>query len=104
MGAVALTKPSVCKEHEGELLKLFCETCDEAICRDCTIVKHREHKYTFVKDAFVEKKESVLKILLQTKGKAGLLKEAIDRVSEMRRSVELYAEQTVQEVTNTFQK
>ena len=104
MGSVALTKPSVCKEHEGELLKLFCETCDEAICRDCTIVKHREHKYTFVKDAFVEKKESVLKILLQTKGKAGLLKEAINRVSEMRRSVELHAEQTVQEVTNTFQK
>ena len=59
MGSVALTKPSVCKEHEGELLKLFCETCDEAICRDCAIVKHREHKYTFVKDAFAEKKKNV---------------------------------------------
>ena len=103
-GSMAVTKPSVCKEHDGEVLKLFCETCDEAICRDCTIVKHREHKYTFVKDAFVEKKESVLKILSQTKGKAELLKEAINRVSEMRRSVELHAEQTVQQVTNTFQK
>ena len=104
MGSVAVTKPSVCKEHEGELLKLFCEICDEAICRDCTIVKHHEHKYTFVKDTFVEKRESLVKILLQTKGKAGLLKEAIDRVSEMRRGVELHAEQTVQEVIDTFQK
>ena len=63
MGSVAVTKPSVCKEHEGELLKLFCEICDEAICRDCTIVKHHEHKYTFVKDTFVEKRESLVKIL-----------------------------------------
>ena len=104
MGSVAVTKPSFCKEHEGELLKLFCETCDEAICRDCTIVKHREHKYTFVKDAFAKNKESVVKILSETKRKALSLKEAIDGVSEMKRSVESHAEQTVREVINCFQK
>ncbi|XP_058947190.1 E3 ubiquitin-protein ligase TRIM56-like [Pocillopora verrucosa] len=40
MGSVAAKKLSRCKEHDGELLKLFCETCNEAICRDCIIVKH----------------------------------------------------------------
>ena len=104
MGSVAVTKPSLCNEHDGELLKLFCETCDEAICRDCTIVKHREHHYTFVKDAFAKNKKSVVEILSKTKGQAGSLKKAIDGVSEMRRSVDLNADQTVQEVFNCFEK
>ena len=103
-GPVAVTRPSLCKEHEGEVLKLFCETCDEAICRDCTIVKHREHKYAFVKDAFSEGKESVLKILSETKTKASVLKGALDAVAEVERSVQSHAEQTVQEVFNCFQE
>ena len=104
MGPVAVTKPSLCNEHDGELLKLFCETCEEAICRDCTIVKHREHHYTFVKDAFAKNKKSVVEILSKTKGQAGSLKKAIDGISEMRRSVDLNADQTVQEVLNCFLK
>ena len=103
-GPVAVTRPSLCKEHEGEMLKLFCETCDEAICRDCTIVKHREHKYTFVKDAFSKGKESVLKILSETKTKASVLKEALDGVAEVKRSVQSNSEQTVQVVFNCFQE
>ena len=103
-GPVAVTRPSLCKEHDGEVLKLFCETCDEAICRDCTIVKHREHKYTFVKDAFSKGKESVLKILSETKTKASILQEALDGVAEVKRSVQSNAERTVKEVFNCFQE
>ena len=103
-GPVAVIRPSLCKEHDGEILKLFCETCDEAICRDCTIVKHREHKYTFVKDAFSKGKESVLKIMSETKAKVSVLKEALDGVAEVKRSVQSHAEQTVQEVFSCFQE
>ena len=98
-GARAVVRPSFCKEHEGEILKLFCETCDEAICRDCTIVKHREHKYSFVKDAFQKGKASVLKILSETKTRASTLKKALDNVSEMKSSVQSSAEQTVEDIT-----
>jgi len=102
MGSIAVTKPSVCKEHEGEVIKLFCETCEEAICRDCTIVKHRDHKYTFVKDAFSKGKESLLKILSETKTKACLLKEAVDDVVEMKTNVHTCVEQTMSEIINCF--
>ena len=40
-----------CLEHEGEELKLYCRTCQAVICRDCAIVTHKQHDYTFVKDA-----------------------------------------------------
>jgi len=103
-GSAAVTRPLLCKEHDGEMLKLFGETCDEAICRDCTIVKHREHKYTFVKDAFLKGKESVLKILSETKTKVSVLKEALDGVAEVKRSVQSNAEQTVQQVISCFQE
>ena len=97
-GPIAVTRPSSCKEHDGEILKLFCETCDEAISRDCTIVKHREHKYSFVKDAFPKGKANVLKILSETKAKASTLREALDGISEVKRSVQSSAEQTIEEV------
>ena len=45
VGSKALVKPAFCEKHGGELVKLFCQTCQKTICRDCTIVDHREHKY-----------------------------------------------------------
>lgn len=102
MGSAAVTKPSICKEHDGEMIKLFCETCEEAICRDCTIVKHRDHKYTFVKDIFLKGKESLLKILSETKAKEASLKEALDGVLEKKKRVNSRAELTVEEVVECF--
>ena len=102
MGTAAVTKPAICKEHDGEVKKLFCETCEEAICRDCTIVKHRDHKYTFVKDAFAKGKENLLKILLEAETKATSLTEAVAGVLEMKDNVNSYADETVQEVVECF--
>ena len=98
MGSAAVTKPAVCKEHDGEVMKLFCDTCEEAICRDCTIVKHRNHKYTFVKDAFSKGKKSLLKTLADTKGKADVLEKAVKGVLEMKKIVHSRADQTIEEV------
>ena len=40
-----------CTTHRDESLKLFCKTCTMLVCRDCTLVGHRDHQYTFVQDA-----------------------------------------------------
>ena len=102
MGSVAVTKPLFCREHEGEVIKIFCETCKEAICRDCTIVKHRDHEYAFVKDAFTKSKESLMEILSEAKTNASVLKEAVGNVLEMEKNVNSNAKMTVQEVINYF--
>lgn len=49
-GEKCLQKPHYCSNHEGELLKLYCNTCSVPICGDCTYVEHRDHKYVFIKD------------------------------------------------------
>ena len=30
--------------HENEELKFYCETCQLLICRDCTLILHKDHK------------------------------------------------------------
>ena len=49
-----LSQKRYCSEHDGEELKLYCRTCEKAICRDCTIVTHKQHSYTFIKDVAEE--------------------------------------------------
>ena len=43
-------RPRRCSHHSGELLKLYCKTCNKLICRDCTLVDHHNHKFGFLKD------------------------------------------------------
>ena len=40
-----------CTLHATEVLKIYCETCEKLVCRDCILVDHREHSYKFVQDA-----------------------------------------------------
>ena len=40
--------PSICIEHDREL-SLYCTDCKQSICRDCILVKHKNHSYDFVK-------------------------------------------------------
>ena len=40
-----------CTIHKQEALKLYCVTCMRLICRDCTLVEHRQHDYKFVENA-----------------------------------------------------
>ncbi len=42
---VSAQKPVFCDIHKQEPLKLFCETCDRLTCRDCQLLKHKDHKY-----------------------------------------------------------
>ena len=54
------TPPKRCKMHD-EVLKLFCYTCNQLICRDCIIYDHTEpdHKHTFVKEAAGQYREEL---------------------------------------------
>ncbi|XP_032227838.1 tripartite motif-containing protein 45 isoform X2 [Nematostella vectensis] len=57
---LAMSKTSYCTKHKGEKLKLFCESCKEVICRDCTVVDHKNHDYLFTSDVIAREKEEIL--------------------------------------------
>ena len=41
----SLHRPSFCPQHEDEMFMFYCLPCDGLICRECTILDHRGHKY-----------------------------------------------------------
>ena len=86
-GPKGLVKPVYCEKHRGETLKLFCQSCDKPICRDCTIVDHQGHKYLFVTDAVAKEKKFVKELLDKTKAKAPILSTGIKSVEEMEKRV-----------------
>ena len=59
----------ICSEHEGEELKLYCRTCQDVICRDCTVITHNGHDYMFIKDAKEEIVQSLQQLLVQVEKK-----------------------------------
>ncbi|XP_051976852.1 transcription intermediary factor 1-alpha-like [Xyrauchen texanus] len=71
MGA-STQKPVFCEIHKQEPLKLFCETCDRLTCRDCQLLKHKDHNYQFLDDAYKNHKEHLenMTCQLQEKKKA----------------------------------
>ena len=48
-----------CSDHNKQL-EIFCETCEELICHNCTVKKHKDHDYDVVSDTY-EKHQSILK-------------------------------------------
>ncbi|KAK3735698.1 hypothetical protein QZH41_001313 [Actinostola sp. cb2023] len=76
-GVPIIDKLMFCKKHKGEVQKLFCKTCEELICRDCTIIDHKDHDICFIVDIAKEHKEKLtreIKMASATKEKieAGL--------------------------------
>ena len=48
-----------CSLHPGKELELYCETCMELICHNCTVKKHKDHQYDLVDEVFEDKKDKL---------------------------------------------
>ena len=59
-------KPQYCSTlgHDGQQLELYCHTCSQLICRDCTYTDHPrgEHQFEFLKKVIVSKRAKIKEI------------------------------------------
>ena len=44
---VAVSSQVLCPHHERQTMCLFCYSCEQLICRDCTLVSHLGHNFEF---------------------------------------------------------
>uniref|UniRef100_A0A8B9RMN0 RING-type E3 ubiquitin transferase n=1 Tax=Astyanax mexicanus TaxID=7994 RepID=A0A8B9RMN0_ASTMX len=86
MGA-STQKPVFCDIHKQEPLKLFCETCDRLTCRDCQLLKHKDHNYQFLEDAYRNHKDHLEKMTGQLQEKRKAIGDVLQQVDENRKSV-----------------
>ncbi|KAM9845696.1 transcription intermediary factor 1-alpha [Aulostomus maculatus] len=91
---VSTQRPVFCDIHKQEPLKLFCETCDRLTCRDCQLLKHKDHNYQFLEDAYRNHRQYLENMTqqLQEKRKAiedvsSCISTGLQQVEENRKSV-----------------
>ena len=72
---------SMCSKHTTEPIKIYCETCDELICRDCTVKTHRDHNYDLIPDTFPKHRDAILACLGPIKSE---LASVGDTISELK--------------------
>ncbi|XP_048578198.1 tripartite motif-containing protein 45 isoform X1 [Nematostella vectensis] len=85
---LAMSKASFCTKHKGKKLKLFCESCKEVICRDCTVVDHKNHDYLFTSDVIAREKEEILGRAKKVASKLTDIEQAMALVEEAQQHLE----------------
>lgn len=86
-----------CSKHNGELKKLYCFTCSQLICRDCTLVDHSKdsgHMYDFIKTVATTLREEL-------KVKVVPIQNACNEVSQAMSQLET-AKQTIADLGGNF--
>ena len=94
-----------CSKHNGELKKLYCFTCSQLICRDCTLVDHPKdsgHKYDFVNSvASAFKSELNVKVLPIQDANAALA-QALSQLEASKKSITEQSESIKQRISSSF--
>ena len=83
-GVRSVEKKIYCQDHDDEILKMYCTTCKEAICRDCALVKHQSHKYVFVRDIRPELQQQLEALMQAVQSKQGEFQSQVEYLEEVR--------------------
>ena len=78
----------MCPKHPTEPIKIYCETCDELICRDCTVKAHRDHNYDLVPDAYPKHRDAIIASLEPIKQQLASVAETISELGKKSKRVE----------------
>lgn len=73
-----------CRYHTRNVIKYFCNTCDETVCRVCTILEHREHQFVYPKEAIPQQKPIIQELLDQTKQHIPVLRNTLKDINSMK--------------------
>ncbi|XP_005746630.1 tripartite motif-containing protein 3b isoform X1 [Pundamilia nyererei] len=104
VSAAAAGKPLCCPNHEGKVMEFYCESCETAMCLECTEGEHREHMTVPLRDV-VEQHKAALKTQLDAiHSRLPQLTAAIELVSEISRQLSERKNEAVAEITSTFEE
>lgn len=99
-----LSQKRYCPEHDEEELKLYCTTCEKVICRDCIIVTHKRHNYTFIKDITEEMSKKLQILSASVTKKQEDIHSIIDHIQEEKKKEEQRKLSQMQSVEMFFGK
>ena len=94
-----------CSKHTDKQLDLFCETCEEMICRDCIIQVHRDHQYDLVRDAFPKHKDVIVASLQPVEQQLASVNKALEgldtrcgQITNQRQTIETDIKRNIRQI------
>ncbi|CAI8029638.1 E3 ubiquitin-protein ligase TRIM71, partial [Geodia barretti] len=78
--APPLKKTLFCATHPSKEADLYCETCDELICRDCIVRVHRDHQYDLVPESFAKQEKVIVDSIKPVEEQIATLERAVESV------------------------
>ncbi|CAI8002276.1 E3 ubiquitin-protein ligase TRIM71, partial [Geodia barretti] len=75
-----LKKTLFCATHPSKEADLYCETCDELICRDCIVRVHRDHQYDLVPESFAKQEKVIVDSIKPVEEQIATLERAVESV------------------------
>ncbi|KAK2181352.1 hypothetical protein NP493_403g08005 [Ridgeia piscesae] len=96
--------PSYCEKHDQEILRLYCDSCSLAICRECTMTEHVGHSFIYLQDAVENAKTVTYKLLADAKAGMKAIEESLQQTQAMAERVETQTHTVATEVKTTTQR
>ena len=104
-------KVTYCSKHPTKESDLYCETCEELICRDCIVRVHRDHQYDLITDAYPKHKNVITDHLQPVKQQLGVVNEAIEsldtrrqQISDQRMAIEANIRKTIRRLQEALEE
>ncbi|XP_070554581.1 E3 ubiquitin-protein ligase TRIM71-like [Ptychodera flava] len=97
---------SFCSQHPDEELTHFCETCDVAICKECTTTKHpeTEHQFESLGPASAEVTQRLTGVVQEFTAREKALNDSITSVLSMMVSLKEKHEEESEKIAEHMQK
>ena len=89
-GQLSIKRKLHCKEHEGELLKYYCETCKDLCCIDCVVLNHQkpDHLCVAIREIAQKQRETLQSSCATLDEKVSEGKKALNNICEVMKSLE----------------
>ncbi|XP_036167698.1 tripartite motif-containing protein 2 isoform X3 [Myotis myotis] len=100
--AVAAGKPLSCPNHDGNVMDFYCQSCETAMCRECTEGEHAEHPTVPLKDVVEQHKASLQVQLDAVNKRLPEIDSALQFISEIIHQLTNQKASIVDDIHSTF--
>ncbi|MCI4386112.1 hypothetical protein PGIGA_G00058460 [Pangasianodon gigas] len=102
--AANTAQPLSCPNHEGKVMEFYCESCETAMCLECTEGEHCEHVTVPLHNVLEQHKAALKNQLDAIRNRLPQLAAAIDVVTEISRQLSERKSEAITEISSTFEE
>ena len=92
---ISSQKPIVkCAKHPNKSLKIYCESCSELICKDCTIRLHQGHNFDLITEVLPKHKEEIVSSIEPVRTKLKIVEKGLQGIAAVEMELKRHSEAT----------